>query len=504
MPDVELASEAAQLCDLLCTMNLLAWDARTHMPPGGNTARGHQVATLTALARDCAVGPRMRDAIALARDRSDAMDPDERACLAAFADQVETLRRIPEALLVEMASLKTTSAVAWIAARKANDFSLFSPLLGRIFVLQRELAEAIGYAEHPYDALLGQYEPGMTLTRLQPLFATLREGIALLLQRLHDVAFPDVLRQPYAIEGQRRFAAQIAARLGYDFARGRVDDTIHPFEISMTRDDVRITSRFREDFPQGGLFALWHEAGHGIYEQNVSERWTRGIGAIDLINLYAAGGSSFGLHESQSRLYENRIGRSRQFWELHYGALRDIFPEQLAGVTVDAFWRSVNAPRRGLIRVEADELTYDTHIMLRVELEAALMTGAFAVEDLPALWNERMAQDFGLAVPDLAHGVLQDVHWSSGHVGSFATYTLGNIMSSQFFAAAARAPGVSDGLQEGRYEPLTGWLRQHVHQHGRSRQRDRILHDATGSGLDPAPYLADLRAKTEALLEVVP
>ena len=502
MPDVELAKEAAQLCDLLCAMNLLAWDSRTHMPPGGNTARGHQVATLTALARECAVGPCMRDAIAFALDRSDAMDPDERDCLAAFAGQVETMRRIPEALLIEMATLKTTSQVAWIAAREANDLSLFSPMLKRIFVLQRELAEAIGYTEHPYDALLGQYEPGMTLARLQPLFATLRGGIAPLLESLGEVAIPDgFLRQPYPIEGQRRFAAHIAARLGYDFARGRIDDTVHPFEISMTRDDVRITSRFREDFPQGGLFALWHEAGHGIYEQGVSEHWTRGIGAIDLINLYAAGGSSFGLHESQSRLYENRIGRSRQFWELHFGALRDIFPEQLAGITVDAFWRSVNTPRRGLIRIEADELTYDAHIMLRVELEAALMAGACAVEELPALWNERMARDFGLGAPDLARGVLQDVHWSSGHVGSFATYTLGNIMSSQFFAAAGRQPGVREGLREGRYEALTDWLGQHVHRHGRSRHRDRILHDATGSGLDPAPYLADLRAKTEALLE---
>ncbi len=503
MPDIGLASETARLCDLLCAMNLLSWDARTHMPPAGNAARGHQVATLTALARECATGPRMRDAIEFAQDRSDAMDPDERRLVAEFAGQIETMRRIPEALLVEMATLKTTAHAAWIAAREANEFSLFSPMLKRIFALQRELAEAIGYAEHPYDALLGQYEPGMTLARLEPLFAALRGGIAPLLESLREIAAPDgFLRQPYSIEGQRRFAAMIAARLGYDFARGRIDDTVHPFEISMTRDDVRITSRFREDFPQGSLFALWHEAGHGIYEQGVSERWTRGIGAIDLINLYAVGGSSFGLHESQSRLYENRIGRSRQFWELHYGALRDTFPEQLAGITVDAFWRSVNAPRRGLIRVEADELTYDAHIMLRVELEAALLAGACAVEDLPALWNERMTRDFGLAVPDLARGVLQDVHWSSGYVGSFPTYTLGNIMSSQFFAAAGREPRVREGLREGRYEALTAWLGQHVHRHGRSRQRDRILHDATGSALDPRPYLADLRAKTEALLEV--
>ena len=505
MPGIELAEETARLNDLLCTMNLLSWDARTHMPPGGNAARGHQVGTLTAVARECATGPRMRDAIASARRQPDTMDIDERELLETFASQIETMRRIPEALLVEMAGLKTTGHAAWIAARQQNDFSIFSPILQRIFALQREVAEMIGYSDHPYDALLGQYEPGMTLARLGPLFEALRSGIAPLLESMRDVAPPDAfLRRHYPIEGQKRFAAAIAAELGYDFARGRIDDTVHPFEISMTRDDVRITSRFREDFIQGGLFALWHEAGHGIYEQGVSPRWMRGIGAIDLINLYAVGGSSFGLHESQSRLYENRIGRSRLFWELHYGKLRDVFPEQLAGVTVDAFWRSVNAPRRGLIRIEADELTYDAHIMLRVELEAALVAGECAVEDLPALWNDRIADSFALEVPDLARGVLQDVHWSSGYVGSFATYTLGNIMSSQFFAAAGRDEAVSAGLREGRYGPLTAWLGQHVHQHGRSRHRDRILADATGSELDPAPYLADLRAKTEALLEVLP
>ena len=505
MPDVELAVEAARLNDLLCTMNLLSWDARTHMPPGGNAARGHQVATLTALARECATGHRMRDAIASAQDHSDTLDADARDLLSNFAGQIETMRRIPEALLVEMASLKTTAHAAWIAARQANEFAIFAPMLERIFVLQRELAQAIGYAKHPYDALLGQYEPTMTLARLEPLFAALRAGIAPLLESVRGVDPPDdFLRQQYPIEGQRRFSAAIAQKLGYDFSRGRIDDTVHPFEISMTRDDVRITSRFREDFLRGGLFALWHEAGHGIYEQGVAGRWTRGLGAIDLINLYAVGGSSFGLHESQSRLYENRIGRSRRFWELHYGALRDVFPEQLRGVTVDAFWRSVNAPRRGLIRIEADELTYDAHIMLRVELEAALVAGECDVADLPGLWNERMARSFGLEVPDLAHGVLQDVHWSSGYVGSFATYTLGNIMSSQFFAAAGRDAAVSSELQEGRYDALKSWLGRHVHQHGRSRQRDRILLDATGSGLDPACYLADLGAKSAALLEATP
>lgn len=498
--DAALIEETARLNDLLCSINLLSWDARTHMPASGSTARGNQVATLTALARDVATGERLRDAVARALDRADG-DADERALLGDFARGLETMRRVPARLLVEMAELKTVSHETWIAARERNDFSVFAPSLARIFALQRELAEVIGYDEHPYDALIGQYEPGMTRASLEPLFATLRAGIAPLLDSLRELPPVDgFLQQPFPVETQRRFAADIAARMGYDFSRGRVDDTVHPFEISMTRDDVRITSRFRESYVQGGLFALWHEAGHGIYEQGVATRWTRGIGATDLRNLYAVGGSSFGLHESQSRLYENRVGRSRQFWELHYAALRDCFPEQLAGVTVDTFWRAVNQPRQGLIRIEADELTYDAHVMLRCELEAALVAGEVHVRDLPALWDERIRAAFGLAVPDLARGVLQDVHWSHGYVGSFATYTLGNVMSSQFFATASREAAVSEGLQAGRYEPLTAWLGEHVHRHGRSRGRDRILRDATGSGLDPQPYLADLRAKTAALL----
>ncbi len=501
MQDTVLAGETARLNDLLCTINLLTWDAGTHMPATGNRARGNQMATLTGLARDIATGPRLRDAVAAALDRGDG-DADERAVLVEFAADLETMRRMPAALLVEMAELKTNAYAAWLAAREQNDFSVFAPSLARIFTLQRERAEVIGYEDHPYDALIGQYEPGMTLASLEPLFAALRSGIMPLLDQLRELPPVDgFLARSFPVETQRRFAAGVAARMGYDFARGRVDDTVHPFEISMTRDDVRITSRFRDTYVKGGLFALWHEAGHGIYEQGVATRWTRGIGTIDLRNLYAVGGRSFGLHESQSRLYENRVGRSRQFWELHFGALRDCFPEQLAGIDVDMFWRAVNQAQQGLIRIEADELTYDAHVMLRCELEAALVAGEVRVEDLPALWDERIRAAFGLAVPDLTRGVLQDVHWSHGYVGSFATYTLGNVMSSQFFAAASREAAVSEGLQAGRYAPLTGWLGEHVHRHGRSRARDRILRDATGQGLDPQPYLADLRAKAAALLE---
>ena len=309
----------------------------------------------------------------------------------------------------------------------------------------------------------------------------------------------DFLTRPFPIDRQKAFGQAIAARMGFDFSRGRLDETVHPFEISFSPQDVRITARYRENFLQGGLFAVWHEAGHGIYEQGIDPRFARSAFATDFLNLYAVGGASFALHESQSRLYENRVGRSRRFWELHFGDLHDLFPEQLAGVDAEAFWRGVNAVRPSLVRVEADELTYDLHIILRSEIEAGLMAGEIAVRDLPAVWREKMRASLGLEVPSDTLGVLQDVHWSSGMLGSFPTYTLGNIMSSQFFAAAGRQADVANGLDTGDYRPLTAWLGDNVHRHARSSSPSETLQRATGSALDMAPYLADLSRKVEAL-----
>ena len=280
------------------------------------------------------------------------------------------------------------------------------------------------------------------------------------------------------------------------------EQLLHPIGLrgSFTRNDVRITSRFRETWLPGGMFALWHEAGHGMYEQGVATEHSRSIFTTDLVNLYAVGGASFGMHESQSRLWENRVGRARQFWDLHFPELQSHFPQQLADVTATEFWRSVNQIRPSLIRVEADELTYDLHIILRSEIEAELMTGDLQVADLPAVWAARMRDYLGLEVPDDTQGVLQDVHWSQGYVGSFPTYTLGNIMGSQFFAKALTQPAIAGGLQQGQYAPLKDWLTDQIYQHGRRFTPGETLQRVTGGGLDPAPYLADLTAKVDAVL----
>ncbi|TCL71869.1 carboxypeptidase M32 [Rhizobium sp. BK251] len=495
--------EVAKVNDILCAVNLLTWDARTMMPPGGVEARGKQIATLAGLARDIATGDAMLGAIEKAkRELGDAgADPERRAAVEQAAAAIATLSRIPASLVAEATELKTAAQAVWSKARAADDFAAFAPTLERTMEMQREIAGAIGYADHPYDALIGTYEPGMTWARLRDLYGELGSVLAPLLAQA-QAARPvreEVLQRTYPVEQQRAFSSTISERFGYDFRRGRLDDTVHPFEISFTRSDVRITGRFRETWLPGGLFAVWHEAGHGIYEQGIAERFTRSVFATDFINLYAVGGASFGMHESQSRLWENRVGRSRQFWELHFGELRAVFPDQLSDVSVDEFWRAVNAARPSLIRVEADELTYDFHIMLRSEIEAGLMAGDIRVADLPEIWRERMRHYLGLDVPNDTVGVLQDVHWSSGMVGSFPTYTIGNIMSSQLFAKARTVPAVERGLDGGDYAPLRSWLNENVHRYGRSKSPGEILEEATGAPLSVDSYAEDLGRKVAEL-----
>jgi carboxypeptidase Taq len=495
--------EVARVNDLLCVANLLSWDARVMMPPESISARANHLATVTELARETAVGEGMRRAIAAARAELATVPASDirRRAVEEAAGAIATLDRIPAAIVSEVADLKMRANRLWGEARAKNDFASFAPALERMMELQRQTAEAIGYDGHPYDALLATYEPGVTWATLQRLFGELKTALLPLGQRALAARQPrsDFLSRAFPVEAQKEFSKRIAAKMGFDFSRGRLDDTLHPFEISFTRADVRLTSRFRETWMPGGMFATWHEAGHGMYEQNVAPALSRSAFTTDFVNLYAVGGASFGMHESQSRLWENRVGRSRRFWEIHFPELQADFPQQLGDVTAAEFWAAVNQCRPGLIRVEADELTYDLHVIMRCEIEAALMDGSLKVKDLPAIWAEKIRAYQGIEVPSDAQGVLQDVHWSMGMVGSFPTYTLGNIMGSQLFAVARDVPAVAVGLESGDYAPLAGWLAQNVHSFGRSSSPDETLRRVTGRSLDTAPYIADLTAKVDAL-----
>ena len=347
--------------------------------------------------------------------------------------------------------------------------------------------------------MLLQYEPGMTTARLTALLADLKAGILPLLQRIVESGVEpraDFLARAYPQEGQRAFGLEIAQAFGYDLSRGRLDISAHPFEISFTRQDVRITTRYQTNYMPGAIFGLFHETGHALYEQGVDPALTRSALTTDFLNLYAVGGTSFGTHESQSRLWENQVGRSLAFWQLHFPRLQATFPEQLADVDADVFHRAVNRVRPSLIRVEADEVTYNLHIMLRTEIEMGLMDGSIAVDELPTVWNTKIEEYLGLTPPTDTEGVLQDIHWSTGYIGSFPTYTIGNVMAAQFYAAAQAAlPGLEAELAVGNYQPLLAWLTENIYRHGRAFSPAELLQRVTGSDLDAGPYLAYIGAK---------
>lgn len=490
----------ATVNDLLNALSILTWDSRTMMPPGGVESRSKQIATLTAAARDTLLADETRKATDAALREVSSLPEDDakRRCVEQAAHAIAFHSRIPGALQKRRAELKTVANAAWIKARAQSDFSIFQPYLEQVVEVARAYADAIGYQKHPYDALMSIYEPGETAESLTTLFAALRAGIGPVLKAVTAAEQPraDFLERTYPVDRQHAFALKMAALIGYDLNRGRLDNTVHPFEISFTRNDVRITTRFYENYLPPSLFGALHEAGHGIYEQGVDPAYTRTPLATDLVGYYAVGGVSFGAHESQSRLYENHVGRSRAFWRLHFADLQKTFPEALHDVDHETFYRAVNRARPGYIRVEADELTYDFHIMLRTEIEKSLVDGSLAVKDLPEAWNAIIKSELGLVVPNDAKGVLQDIHWSTCQIGTFCNYTIGNVMAAQLMETARKTtPAIQAGLETGDYAPLQSWLAEHVHQHGRRFTRDELLVKSTGRALEPGPYIAYLRGK---------
>ena len=501
----ELTEHIAQVNDVLNAISVLTWDARTQMPPGGAETRGKQIATLSSLAQERLTSDALKDALARAELENFADIVQERVIRSVRA-AVGLFERTPPALTAELAHLKTVAQGVWAEARGGSDFRLFAPYLERMVALNQQLAEAIGYSEHPYDALLAQYEPGLTTAKLRALFGSLKAGILPLLEgiRLRDREPRwDFLTRDFPEGEQRAFNLRIAERFGYDLTRGRLDTSAHPFEISFTRHDVRITTRYDRRYLPMSLFGTLHEVGHALYEQGVAPELIRGALTSDFSGLYAVGGSSYGTHESQSRLWENLVGRSHAFWERHFPELQATFPKQLGDVDAGTFYRAVNRVSPSLVRVEADEVTYNLHIMPRVELEAALLAGTLAVADLPEAWNAKMEGYLGLAPPDDATGVLQDIHWSAGLFGSFPTYMVGNVMASQFFEAAkSRVPGLTDALAAGEYAPLRAWLTENIYQHGRTYAPHELLERATGQDLSVEPYLRYLNEKYRDLYDL--
>ena len=366
----------------------------------------------------------------------------------------------------------------------------FAPWLSQILALTREIADHLGHGGERYDALLDQYEPGMTTAEVRALFDTLKPEAVRLVKAVagQEPVDASVLSRFYDERAQREFGETVIKTLGYDFRRGRQDRAVHPFCTSFGSGDVRITTRFDPNFLPAALFGSIHETGHALYEQGLTARYPAGL---------LGEAASLGVHESQSRLWENLVGRSRPFWRHFYPALEAVFPDSLNGMREEDFYRAINKVEPSLIRVEADEVTYNLHILLRFEMEVDLLSGTLAVADAPAAWNAKMEQYFGLTPPDDAQGILQDVHWSGGMIGYFPTYTVGNVLSVQLYDKADADLGgqVAGQIEAGDFAPLLGWLGENVHQWGRKYTPQELTRRVTGEPLNPAPYLKYLTAK---------
>ena len=492
----QLKETLGQAYDLSHAAGLLGWDQQTNMPSGGAEERGHQMATLARLEHQTwtaeTTGRLLED---LERELLPGLDADSQDArllrVARYGYDKRT--RVPARLVADFTQLTTTASEEWVKARKASNFALFQPSLEKIFELRREYAACFAPYEHVYDPLLDDYERGMKTREVQAIFSALRPRQVDLIRAI--AARPQVdnrfLRLNYPKQSQWDFGVEVITRFGYDWQRGRQDQAPHPFTEPIGIGDVRITTRFNPENLGTALFGTMHEAGHGMYEQGID----RGLQRSPLGEV-----GSLAVHESQSRMFENLIGRSLPFWRCFYPRLQAIYPTQLGNVDLDTFYKGINRVEPSFIRVEADEATYNLHIMLRLELEIALMEGSLAVKDLPEAWNTRMQEYLGVTPPNDAVGVLQDIHWSHGLIGYFPTYALGNLVSAQLWERMQHdLPDLEDQIEQGQFSGLLAWLREKIHRHGNQFTPQELVRNATGSSIDYQPYLRYLENKYSAI-----
>jgi carboxypeptidase Taq len=486
-----LKSALREIVDIHRATEVLAWDQLTYMPPGGAAGRADALATLEGIAHQRATSAKLGELLSRGEDAVAALDPesDDFNLVRVARRDYTRLSRLPESLVSELARTSALANAVWEVARKENDYASFAPWLQKNVELARQLCEHLGYQEQPFDALVDESEPGMTTASVRAIFSDLRPKLANLVATISpriDEVDDAPLRRTYDEPTQERLGRQVAAMFGYDFQRGRLDRTTHPFEITFGRDDVRITTRYNTNFLPMALMGTMHETGHGLYEQGISP-------AISHSPL--GHGVSAGVHESQSRLWENYVGRGLPFWRYFYPTLQAAFPGVLDDVDLNAFYRAINKVYPSLIRVEADEVTYCLHIMFRFELEIGLLDGTIGVKDAPEAWNASIKEYLGITPPTDAEGILQDVHWSGGF-GGFQGYALGNIIAAQLWDAAHAAhPDLDEHIANGSFSPLLDWLRSNVHQHGRKYDPADLLQRATGTPLSSEPYMRYLQAK---------
>ncbi len=501
-----LTSRLLEIQRINSAASVLSWDQETYMPAGGGEARAEQIAVLQGLAHQKLVSPDIEAMLSRWVDPAtgqafeqagEGWDEPSRSLLREVWRDFSRAKKLPSDFVMKLSRECSLAQQVWAAAREQNKFAMFLPHLRTVLSLKRDEAQYLGYKESPYDALLDVYEPGSTVAGLRPLFAQLKARLVPLLKRVTGsrVQIDDsLLRHGYDTARQLEFGRLVLIAMGYDFERGRLDLSAHPFTTSFHPTDVRVTTRVFEHELQSCLFSCIHEGGHGLYDQGLDPRYY-GTPLGESVSL--------GIHESQSRLWENCVGRSRAFWRFFYPILQQTFPHQLRNVDMDQFYAAVNCVRPSLIRVEADELTYNLHIMLRFEIEQDLIEGRTQPEDLPGIWNRKMEEYLGITPKQDSEGVLQDVHWSLGSFGYFPTYTLGNLYAVQFYEQAKlEIPHLEDVIAAGQLMVLRRWLEQKIHRWGRMFTPDHLAQRVTGAGITPEPFLAYLEKKYGELYQL--
>lgn len=487
-----LRKELFHLAILRSTAALVGWDEQTHLPDKGTPWRSEQMAFFGKMAHEHFTKKEIGDLISAVEGSDLTKDPQSDA-----AANIRELRRsynratkVPSSLVEEMAKHDVLSQQAWVEARKNKTFPTFAPWLKKTYDLKRQEAECVGYKEHVYDALLDDYEPYETAAGVRKVLEGLRDELVGLVKKVQNSSktAPE-LKGPFPLEAQEKFGKLAAEKIGFDFASGRLDVSVHPFCSGMAPGDTRMTTRYDESDLVGAFFGVLHETGHGLYEQGLKKAENPGLPIADAISL--------GIHESQSRMWENLVGRSQSFWT-YFGPIARQHFSTLKSVSDEDMMFAFNDVAPTFIRTESDEVTYNLHILLRFELETALLTRELDAKDLPDAWNAKMKQYLGITPPDDAKGCLQDVHWSCGLVGYFPTYTLGNLYSAQFFEQARKDLGDLDAMfAKGEYLPLLGWLRKNIHEHGKRYSARDLAKKVTGNDLSPVPLMKYLRTKVD-------
>jgi carboxypeptidase Taq len=487
----QLKTILTEIADLQGASALMTWDQQVNMPPRGAEARGNQLATVQKLIHQKSIRPEVGQLIEDLGIAAKELDPDsDQARFIKVAKRnYDIAAKVPPEFTAEFAKVTTAAFGAWTEARAADDFPKFQPYLEKIVELSHRYVAYFAPYEHAYDPLLERFEPGMKTAEVKAIFDTLRPQQVELIKAIADRPKIDdsFLHQEFDEGKQWDFGVDVITQYGYDWQRGRQDKSAHPFTINFGRDDVRITTHIEPKYLGSSFFGSLHECGHGLYELGSAPKYERSP---------LSGGASLAIHESQSRMYENLIGRSLPFWEHFYPQLQTYFPTQLGNIDLQTFYKGINKVEPSLIRVEADEATYNLHIMLRLELEIALMEGTLAVKDLPEAWNAKFEDYLGITPLNDADGVLQDVHWSGGMIGYFSTYALGNLISVQLWEQLQKdIPELEDQILKGEFSDLLEWLISNIHQHGKKYEPQELVQRVTGAKIDPTPYMQYLKSK---------